>query len=136
MCHILETVSINDQLQWFTEICAVVGESIFFMNLSSLLVDDAVITEASYNQSDVLRTAAVALKFKVMTVVLHENHNKTKLSFHLKGNRGDETSVFEVGHGPEKWHKTLNTSADGSPGINEFHIFEKFSLYIFWIKFQ
>ncbi|XP_064599893.1 N-acetylglucosamine-1-phosphotransferase subunits alpha/beta-like [Liolophura sinensis] len=71
------------------------GEFVFFLNLSSLLVDDAVITQASYNQSEALRTAAVAIKFKVMTVVLHENHNKTRLSFHLKGNRGDETSMFE-----------------------------------------
>ncbi|KAK3088613.1 hypothetical protein FSP39_021285 [Pinctada imbricata] len=71
------------------------GETIAYLNLTSLLTSEGKITSATHGPSDVIRIASVANKFKVITILLHSGYNKTKETFHLKGHRGNESDVFQ-----------------------------------------
>ncbi|XP_067654930.1 N-acetylglucosamine-1-phosphotransferase subunits alpha/beta-like isoform X2 [Haliotis asinina] len=64
------------------------GEFVGFFNLTDVVLADGMITEASYNDSSVIRQVAVGNKYKVMTIVLQHNHNETTLQFQLKGHQG------------------------------------------------
>ena len=71
------------------------GQSLIYFNISSLIGTNGTIDEASYNQSDIIRAAAVSLKFKVITLVLFRNHSATKVSMAVSG-RVDSGEPFKV----------------------------------------
>ncbi|XP_033751371.1 LOW QUALITY PROTEIN: N-acetylglucosamine-1-phosphotransferase subunits alpha/beta-like [Pecten maximus] len=72
------------------------GETVIYFNLTSLVGLKGSIFHASYNQSNVVRTAAVGNKFRVMTLLLHPKHNKTVVTFTLKGHKGNSNATVEL----------------------------------------
>lgn len=57
------------------------GLNLVYFNISHLLVDNNTITKASYDANKVVRAAAIAKKFKVFTLVLLPDYNKTSIHF-------------------------------------------------------
>lgn len=72
------------------------GETIIYFNLTSLVGLKGTINHASYNQSNVVRTAAVGNKFRIMTLLLHPKHNETMVTFTLKGHKGNSNDTVEL----------------------------------------
>ncbi|XP_061181061.1 N-acetylglucosamine-1-phosphotransferase subunits alpha/beta-like isoform X2 [Saccostrea echinata] len=70
------------------------GETIAFLNLTELIGSEGSILSAGHNKSDVVRSASVANKFKVITILLYSDHNRTAVSFKLKGHTGNDTNTF------------------------------------------
>lgn len=69
------------------------GENIVVFNLTELFGPKGIIEEASYEKSEVIRAGGVALKFKVMTMVLFPGHNKSILNFNLQGNNSKDEQI-------------------------------------------
>ncbi|OWF50745.1 N-acetylglucosamine-1-phosphotransferase subunits alpha/beta-like isoform X2 [Mizuhopecten yessoensis] len=72
------------------------GETVIYFNLTTLVGLKGLIDHASYNQSSVIRTAAVGNKFRVMTLVLHPNHNQTLVTFTLQGHKGNTNDTVKL----------------------------------------
>lgn len=70
------------------------GETIVFLNLTDLTGSEGSISSATHNKSEVVRLASVANKFKVITVLLYADHNKTAIYFQLKGHTGNDSNSF------------------------------------------
>lgn len=67
-----------------------------FLNLTDLIGSEGSISSATHNKSEVVRLASVANKFKVITVLLYADHNKTTVNFQLKGHTGNNSHSFNV----------------------------------------
>lgn len=67
-----------------------------FLNLTDLIGSEGSILSATHNKSEVVRLASVANKFKVITVLLYADHNKTAVYFQLKGHTGNDSNSFNV----------------------------------------
>lgn len=72
------------------------GETIAFLNLTDLVGSNGSILAAGHNKSNVVRSASVANKFKVITILLYSDHNKTAVHFNLKAHTGNESITFDV----------------------------------------
>ncbi|XP_048726912.2 N-acetylglucosamine-1-phosphotransferase subunits alpha/beta-like isoform X2 [Ostrea edulis] len=71
------------------------GETIAFLNLTDLVGSNGSILAAGHNKSNVVRSASVANKFKVITILLYSDHNKTAVHFNLKAHTGNESITFD-----------------------------------------
>lgn len=72
------------------------GEILIYFNLTDLLEPGGKITSAKHDRSSAVRIAAVANKFKVMTLLLYPDGNATTLKFYLQGLRTGEDGNFQV----------------------------------------
>ena len=70
----------------------------FYFNVSAFVGEDGKLEEGNYDDNDVVRTIAIAQKFDVVTVLLYEKRNATKLQFSLTGKSkaGDHMSVSRL----------------------------------------
>lgn len=71
------------------------GEITVYFNLTTIMTDRGSIESAEYQKSPIVRAIAVANKFKVITMVFNNGHNKTKIQVHLKGHYANVTEKFE-----------------------------------------
>ena len=71
------------------------GKVAFYFNISKLLGENGTITKATYTESTVIRTVAVALKFRVITVVAYNNKSAEKVNITLTGTDSKSNS-FQV----------------------------------------
>ncbi len=69
------------------------GVSVLYVNLTHIFGENVTITEARYDESKVIRTATVAQKFKLITLLLHSNVSDTLIGFSLDGHRANNTPV-------------------------------------------
>lgn len=74
-----------------------VGRNILYFNLTTFLGGEGMVKSAGYNKTDIVRAAAVANKFKVMTFVLNHVHNDTSVQVTLEGHSGNENDTKKVG---------------------------------------
>lgn len=70
------------------------GEYVGYFNLSVFQKSNYSITEGFYEENAVIRTIAISLKYSIIGIVLHPNHNSTNLTISLKGEHNNST--FEV----------------------------------------
>ena len=61
------------------------GTTVAYLNMSSIFGSEGSISEAHYNNSDVIRTATVAQKHKTLHLLLYADRNATQLMFDIKG---------------------------------------------------
>ncbi|XP_050410392.1 N-acetylglucosamine-1-phosphotransferase subunits alpha/beta isoform X1 [Patella vulgata] len=87
-----------------------VGERIGYFNLTGVFGMDGMVTSAVYNSSVIIRQVAIANKYKVLTLLLNDNHNKTLLVFSLKGHDGNKSH--------ELW-KNFTVTVDTSVSLDE-----------------
>ena len=74
----------------------IAGETIGYLNVTSLVGEEGSITEGTYEEIDAVRSVSIAQKFKVVTIVLHKNHSDVNVSVTLQGKDKNGDS-FEVG---------------------------------------
>ncbi|XP_022082815.1 N-acetylglucosamine-1-phosphotransferase subunits alpha/beta-like isoform X2 [Acanthaster planci] len=67
------------------------GVTAFFLNLTVVFDTNSSITEAQYDDHKIVRTATVAQKYKLITVLLHENVSDTLIGVNVSGRRNDDT---------------------------------------------
>ncbi|XP_071809115.1 N-acetylglucosamine-1-phosphotransferase subunits alpha/beta-like [Asterias amurensis] len=79
------------------------GVAVLYINLTHIFGENITITEAQYDDSKVIRTATVAQKFKLITLLLHSNVSDTLIGFSLDGQKADHTPV------KVKFNLTVNT---------------------------
>ena len=73
-----------------------VGDIAVYFNLTTLMTGRGSIESAEYQKSPIVRSMAVANKFKVITMVFNKGQNRTKIQIHLKGHYANVTQKFEV----------------------------------------
>lgn len=97
------------------------GQTNGYFNLSTLLLDaNTSIQSASYSDNKVVRTIAVARKFKVLTIVLNQNMNTTCINFTVEYGKINSTKelnfTLEVNTIPRKTEPVNVTKSE--PGKN------------------
>ncbi|GFT50884.1 hypothetical protein NPIL_95291 [Nephila pilipes] len=61
------------------------GENVGYFNLTEFFNSNYTLTDGLYEESPVIRTIAISLKYSVIGIVLYPNHNATNLTVTLKG---------------------------------------------------
>jgi hypothetical protein len=65
--------------------------------MSTLCGPDCKVTEGTYDDpAEVIRSLAIALKFKVITVLLYPDKNETNVHLSFKAKIGDNDALKEV----------------------------------------
>ncbi|CAL1291483.1 unnamed protein product [Larinioides sclopetarius] len=66
------------------------GEHVGFFNMTEFLKSNYTLTEGYYEESPVIRTIAISIKYSIIGIVLYPNHNATNLTVTLKGKHQEE----------------------------------------------
>ncbi|XP_071041995.1 N-acetylglucosamine-1-phosphotransferase subunits alpha/beta [Parasteatoda tepidariorum] len=107
-------------------LCFVICECVGFFNLTDFLASNHTLTEGSYEENPAIRTIAISIKYSIIGIVLHPNHNKTDVVVNLKGESFEKTFHLIVDTQPSK----KNVSSIGSTTAlqtEESFTFEEFS---------
>ncbi|XP_012941088.1 N-acetylglucosamine-1-phosphotransferase subunits alpha/beta [Aplysia californica] len=99
------------------------GEHSAYFNLTDLLGEKGKVVSAKYESSDILRAAAVANKFQVLTVVMKKEHNATMLKLFLEYQKADNVTLklnltVDVDTSVPRSEKNQQAGADQKPAVN------------------
>ncbi|KAG8196334.1 hypothetical protein JTE90_013819 [Oedothorax gibbosus] len=107
-----------------------VGECVGFFNLSLFLSPNLSLNEGVYEDSPVVRSLAISLKYGVIGIVLHPSHNTTNVTITLKGELNgqpfEKKIYLRVSTVPIVVAKNETESIDSSPQTEENVSFEEF----------
>ncbi|XP_045176047.2 N-acetylglucosamine-1-phosphotransferase subunits alpha/beta-like isoform X2 [Mercenaria mercenaria] len=100
------------------------GQYTGFFNLSYILSDkNTSLHNAYYDDNKVIRTVAVAKKFRVLTVVLHANMNKTSFNFTVEYGKVNQTKqlnfTLEVDTLPRKVEPLNITKSESGKNVSK-----------------
>ncbi|GBN29536.1 N-acetylglucosamine-1-phosphotransferase subunits alpha/beta [Araneus ventricosus] len=95
------------------------GEHVGFFNLTEFLNSNYTLTEGYYQESPIIRTIAISIKYSIIGIVLYPNHNATNLTVTLKGK-----------HQEEPFEKKISLHVLTVPSGAELPVFQNVTTYV------